>query len=119
MELVANSVAVPLVEIERALLSRAVPGSDSTVVIYVQLQKEAAHEIKFQIEWHDVAKDPPESKRDTAFAFSNERAALVRNALQLRAEEFRLFCPVSRVTAKFKDGRLSELNIAKVEECFA
>jgi|GEM_PF-5912609 len=117
MELVVNSVELPLAEIELALLSRATPRTFSTVVIFVRLQPAAAHEVRLKVQWHDFTR-PDNSNDDVPIIPSNERYNLVRMALAQKAQELRLFCPVAQIVGHFQDGKLVKFELVKVEDRF-
>jgi hypothetical protein len=118
MELGTNEIALPLAEIEQALLSRAIPKSYSKVVIYLRLQPTAAQEVRLKIEYHDTSR-PDLTTDDVPIIPSNERYSRVRAMLSEKSGKLKLFCPIAKLVGNFQDGKLTSLELVSVEEKFA
>lgn len=108
-----SQVDLPLDRIDEALVQCAIPGFWGELCVDVKVLPTAAFEVELHIERRTVTESAT-TKSDVAIVPSNERVNKVRQGFSQFARKFRLECPVSRLTARFRDGHLTSIDATEI-----
>jgi hypothetical protein len=108
-----SQVGLPLDRIDEALVQCAIPGFWGELCVDVKVLPAAALEVELHIERRTITQTQV-AKSDVAIVPSNDRVNKVRRGFSQFAEKLRLECPVSRLTARFRDGHLTGIEVTEI-----
>ena len=106
----SHQVTIPIDRIQERLLQCAVPGFWGEVSIEVQVLPRAAEEVCFSSERKTTTLTDC-VKQTEPIGSSSERSSLVRNKVAELGPLFRLECPLARMRATFRDGKLVSVEL--------
>jgi hypothetical protein len=110
-----NVVAIPLDRLEEMLLSFARPKVYGQIVVAIELQEEVRHALRLRAEYRQTTV-PDVTKDESHVVASNERYNLVRHCLAEKAGILRVVCPVSKIVASYRDGKLTTFEVITTDE---
>ena len=115
MHATANKVEIPLDQVERFLINRAVPDFTGNVEISVRVLQTAGHEIEFRSETESLIATKHSEETATPLV-TNERVNAVRRALAEIRGRFTIGTDVQKIRASFVKGELRSFKLCEVEE---